>query len=148
MDNRFTHEISIVKLHPDAIIPVRATPGSSGFDVHALEARQIPPGKRALVKTGLSMSMPTGIECVIRPRSGLAHKNGVTVLNTPGTIDSDYRGPIGVILHNTSVETFYIEPGDRIAQFVFQALPSVRLNEAGSLKETERGEGGFGSTGV
>jgi dUTP pyrophosphatase len=106
------------------------------------------PGNRALVKTGLAIALPDGFEAQVRPRSGLALKNGVTVLNTPGTIDADYRGEIGVILVNFGEENFRISRGMRIAQMVIAKYTRAIFEEVGDLSETTRGEGGFGSTGI
>ena len=138
-----------VKIKADAGIsrPGYATPGSSGLDLRAAEAAVIPAGERGCVGTGLFFEMPLGCEAQVRPRSGLALKHGVTVLNTPGTIDSDYRGEIKVILINHGREDFRIEPGDRIAQIVFAEVTQVDLEKAEELDETERSSGGFGSTG-
>ena len=107
----------------------------------------IPPGSRALVPTGLRIALPEGYEAQVRPRSGLALKHGVTLPNSPGTIDADYRGEIGVILMNLGQEPFVVEPGDRIAQMVVAPVVRVAWSEAEALDATERGEGGFGSTG-
>ena len=138
-----------VKIKADSGIslPGYATPGSSGLDLRAAEAAVIPAGERGCVGTGLFFEMPLGCEAQVRPRSGLALKHGVTVLNTPGTIDSDYRGEIKVILINHGREDFRIEPGDRIAQIVFAEVTQVDLEKAEELDETERSSGGFGSTG-
>jgi dUTP pyrophosphatase len=108
----------------------------------------IPPLGRARIPTGLALEIPPGYEAQIRPRSGLAARNGVTVLNAPGTVDSDYRGELGVILINLGEEPFTARDGDRIAQIVIAPVVRARMVEAASLSETERGEGGFGSTGV
>jgi dUTP pyrophosphatase len=131
-------------------LPAYATPLSAGVDLRAaLEAPvELKPLERALVPTGLYMQIPAGYEGQVRPRSGLAAKHGITVLNTPGTIDADYRGEIKVILVNLSNVPFTIVPGERIAQMVFARCEQARLEEAVSLDETERGAGGFGSTGV
>lgn len=143
------HEpVKVKKLTATAKLPMKATAGASGFDLYASESVTIPPHHRALVGTGLSFEMPEGLEIQVRPRSGLAAKNGVTVLNAPGTIDSDYRGEVKVILVNLSEHTFVVTPGDRIAQAVVCYLPKVYLTEEESLSETGRGAGGFGSTGV
>lgn len=131
-------------------MPEYATSGAAGIDVRAwLPDRPLTlqPLARAVVPTGLKMEIPEGWECQIRPRSGLAAKHGITVLNSPGTIDSDYRGEIGVILINLSAEPFTIENGERIGQMVFTPAPQVRLVEATSLGQTDRGEGGFGHSG-
>lgn len=131
-------------------LPTYATEKSAGMDLTAAleEALEIAPGDRALVPTGLSISLPEGHEAQIRPRSGLAVKHGVTVLNTPGTIDADYRGEIKVILINHGKEPFTIERGMRIAQMVVEKFEHVEWDVVESLEETERGEGGFGSTGT
>ena len=131
-------------------LPAYATPLSAGVDLRAaLEAPvELKPLERALVPTGLYMQIPAGYEGQVRPRSGLAAKHGITVLNTPGTIDADYRGEIKVILVNLSNLPFTIVPGERIAQMVFARCEQAQLEEAVSLDETQRGAGGFGSTGV
>ena len=131
----------------DFPLPEYATPASAGVDLRASEARVIPPGGRALVPTGLRIALPEGYEAQVRPRSGLALKHGVTLPNSPGTIDADYRGEIGVILMNLGQEPFVVEPGDRIAQMVVAPVVRVAWSEAEVLDATERGEGGFGSTG-
>ena len=128
-------------------LPAYATQGSAGVDLRASEPCVIPPGGRALVPTGLRIALPEGYEAQVRPRSGLALKHGVTLLNSPGTIDSDYRGEIGVILINLGQEPFSIQPGDRIAQMVFAPVTRGVWDEVDTLDETERGAGGFGSTG-
>lgn len=131
-------------------LPTYATEHSAGMDLRANIETNIVlhPFDRALVKTGLKIALPDGYEAQVRPRSGLALKKGITVLNTPGTIDSDYRGEIGVILINLSSEDFVIEPGERIAQMVFAKHEQADLVEISTLDVTERGEGGFGHTGV
>jgi len=133
--------------HP---LPQYETNGASGMDVRAniSEPINIEPLGRALIKTGLFLEMEIGLECQVRPRSGLALKKGITVLNTPGTVDADYRGEVGVILVNLSNETVTIEDGERIAQLVFCKVEQVQLNEVAELNESTRGVGGFGSTGV
>ncbi|MEY3083831.1 MAG: hypothetical protein RL037_11 [Bacteroidota bacterium] len=131
-------------------LPRYETVGSSGMDVRANidSPIEISPLSRVLVKTGLYLEMNPGIECQIRPRSGLALKKGITVLNTPGTIDADYRGEIGVILVNLSNETFVVVDGERIAQLVFCKVEHIELKEVDVLSDSKRGEGGFGSTGI
>ena len=133
--------------HP---LPAYETEASAGLDVRAnIDAPiELKPLERALVKTGLFMEIPEGYECQVRPRSGLALKNGITVLNAPGTIDADYRGEVGVILINLSNETFVIEDGERIAQLVFAKVKQAKWKQVEILTETDRGAGGFGSTGV
>lgn len=129
--------------------PQYATPQSAGMDLRANNTKEIvlPPLGRTIVPTGLFLEIPAGYEAQVRPRSGLAAKKGVTVLNAPGTIDSDYRGEVGVILVNLSNEAFTIVPGERVAQMVFARHEQVEWEEVGTLDESERGAGGFGSTG-
>ncbi|HEY4133618.1 MAG TPA: dUTP diphosphatase [Alphaproteobacteria bacterium] len=133
----------------DLPLPVYATADSAGLDLMAaIDApMQLAPGSRAMVPTGLAIALPRGFEAQVRPRSGLAAKNGVTVLNTPGTIDADYRGEIKVILINHGEEPFAIERGARIAQMVVAPVTRIAWDERATLDETARGEGGFGSTG-
>ena len=130
-------------------LPAYETPDSAGMDLRAqLDQRLVlAPGERALVPTGLRLEIPHGYEAQLRPRSGLALKRGLAVLNAPGTIDSDYRGDIGVILINLSREEQIIAPGDRIAQLIFAPVTRAELNIVGHLTESSRGDGGFGSTG-
>jgi dUTP pyrophosphatase len=136
----------------DLPAPEYATAGAAGMDLVAAVPTDAPlrlaPRDRAAVPTGLVLAIPQGFEGQVRPRSGLALKNGITVLNAPGTIDSDYRGEVKVILHNASEETFEITRGMRIAQIVFARVEQLALQEVSSLDETARGSGGFGSTGV
>lgn len=131
-------------------LPKYETAGSSGMDIRAnIDAVvSLKPLQRALIKTGLFLEMDPSIECQIRPRSGLALKKGLTVLNTPGTVDADYRGEVGVILINLSEEEVIIEDGERIAQMVFCPIQKVTLTEVTELTDSTRGAGGFGSTGV
>jgi len=133
--------------HP---LPNYETQASAGMDVRAnlTEPIILKPLERALVKTGLFIEIPVGFECQVRPRSGLALKKGITVLNSPGTIDADYRGEVGVILINLSAEEFIVEDGERIAQLVFAKVEQAKWEQTALLTETERGVGGFGSTGV
>ena len=130
--------------------PEYKTMGSSGMDVRAFLAApiEIESFERALVKTGLFLEMDESIECQVRSRSGLALKKGITVLNSPGTIDADYRGEIGVILMNQSKEKVVIYSGDRVAQLVFARVEKIKLENVGEVNATERGKGGFGSTGI
>ncbi len=132
----------------DSKMPEMATSGAAGYDLCASKAVIIKSGEYEKVPTGIRISMPEGLEAQIRPRSGLAAKHGVTVLNAPGTIDSDYRGEICVILINHGKKDFEIEPGMRIAQMVFSKVIKVDFKQVEQLDETNRGEGGFGSTGV
>lgn len=138
-------------------LPEYQTDGASGMDLLAyvpqgedevLKLEVVKAGERLLVRTGLFLEIPKGLEGQIRPRSGLALKKGITVLNSPGTIDSDYRGEVGVILFNSSDTDFVISNGERIAQIVFAKVERVLLSEDAAISETTRGEGGFGSTGV
>ncbi|TDW20498.1 dUTP pyrophosphatase [Rhizobium azibense] len=149
--------IGFKKLHPDAQVPTYGTRQAAGADLYAnvkatigekFEEMILLAGDRKLVKTGIAIELPAGLEAQIRPRSGLAFKNGITVLNSPGTIDADYRGDIGVILLNTSDEDFVIKQGDRIAQMVIAAYVPAAFVEKTELRGTDRGEGGFGSTGA
>ena len=131
----------------DLPLPAYASAGAAGFDLRAAADLTIAPGAVALVPTGFAVALPGGFELQVRPRSGLAAKHGVTVLNSPGTVDSDYRGEITVILINHGAAPFAIARGDRIAQGVIAAAPQVNLVEVASLDDTARGSGGFGSTG-
>ena len=132
-------------------LPAYQTPGASGVDLLAAlndgQTQTIKPGARALIPTGIAMALPQGLEAQVRPRSGLAAKFGVTVLNTPGTIDSDYRGEIKVILINHGDEPFMIKRGERIAQLVVQKIELIKLEEVKELSSSDRGSSGFGSTG-
>ncbi len=132
----------------DLALPSYATTGAAGMDVVSAEDMTLAPGARHAVATGFAMAIPEGFEVQVRPRSGLALKYGITCLNTPGTIDSDYRGEVKVILANLGDEPFAIKRGDRIAQLVPAAVQRATLSEVDSLDETARGAGGFGSTGV
>ena len=130
------------------LFPQKAHEDDAAFDLRSRTALTLPSGKIMLVPTGVFMELPVGYEAQVRPRSGLALKHGVTVLNTPGTIDAGYRGEVGVILINAGENDFAIARGDRIAQMVIQQLTDVQLVSAEALSETARGAGGFGSTGV
>lgn len=134
----------------DLPIPSRMSAGASGFDLKAaVQANtSLAPGERMLIPTGFSIALPDGLEAQVRPRSGLALKHGISTLNSPGTIDADYRGEIGVILMNHGHETFMIKRGDRVAQLVIQFVPDIDWQEVTALPETKRGVGGFGHTGV
>ncbi len=131
-------------------LPQYATPLSAGMDVRAANEQpiKIDPLQRAIVPTGLFLEIPAGYEVQVRPRSGLAAKKGITVLNAPGTIDADYRGEVCVILVNLGSEPFVVEKGERIAQLVLSRHECIEWDECRSLSESERGDGGFGSTGV
>lgn len=141
--------IPITKLRDDAVVPSYAHPGDAGVDLRAVEPVSLAPFERALVPTGLAIAIPEGYAGFVQPRSGLAIKQGVTVLNTPGLIDSHYRGELKVALINLDAHsTFEVAPGDRIAQLVIQKVENVEWNVVDALDETERGYGGFGSSGV
>ena len=143
-------EILIKRLSEEVSLPKYETSGSSGMDLAANidDKITIDPGKTVIIPTGLSLSIPKGFEVQIRPRSGLAAKQKITVLNTPGTIDADYRGEIKVILINLGKDSFIVERGLRIAQMVVCPVVQAQLKEVDDLSETERGKGGFGSTGT
>ena len=143
-------EILIKRLSDKVVLPKYETEGSSGLDLaaHINENIEIKPGSTAIIPTGLAVSIPKNFEIQIRPRSGLAAKNQISVLNTPGTIDADYRGEIKVILINLSDKVFVVEKGLRIAQMVVCPVMKVSLKEVANLEITERGSGGFGSTGI
>ena len=136
--------------NPDLPLPRKMSEQSSGFDLVAAldEPAQVLPGGTILVPTGLALSIPAGYEGQIRPRSGLAARHGVTILNAPGTVDADYRGEVKVILINLGSEAVTIKRGDRIAQLVIAPVPSATLREVSELDPTERGGGGFGHTGM
>lgn len=136
------------RIHPDATLPAYAHASDAGMDVRSVEDLTIPAGRRALVHTGLVMELPLGYEAQVRPRSGLALKHGITVLNTPGTIDAGYRGEVGVILANFGDADFAVKKGDKIAQIVIAPVTQPEIVEVADVNETDRGAGGFGSTGV
>jgi dUTP pyrophosphatase len=135
--------------NPDLPLPERATPHAAGYDIRSAEQEIVlAPGEIRLVSTGLVMELPQGMECQVRPRSGLALKHGVTLPNSPGTIDPDYRGELRVIMQNTGGEAVTLSRGQRIAQLVFARFEAPQVLEAVELSDTERGTGGFGSTGT
>lgn len=136
------------KIDASARLPEYAHPGDAGMDVFSVEDVVLPPGGRALIHTGLVMQLPPDAEAQVRPRSGLALKHGVTVLNSPGTIDAGYRGEVGVILANLGGEPFHVEKGMKIAQIVVAAVAHAEIEEVSAVDATDRGTGGFGSTGV
>jgi len=145
------HQVLIKKLpgQEDIPLPARMSELAAGFDLYAAvsEPVELKPGERALIPAGFQLAMPGELEAQIRPRSGLALKQGITCLNSPGTIDADYRGEVKVLLANLGSEPFVIERRERIAQMVFQRIPQVELRETDILPESTRGEGGFGHTG-
>ncbi|SEA66502.1 deoxyuridine 5'-triphosphate nucleotidohydrolase [Desulfuromusa kysingii] len=142
-------QVMIKKLHPQAVIPKYMTELAAGMDVCAFmqEPLQLQPGQRALIPTGLSFALPAGFEIQVRPRSGLAIKHGIALVNSPGTIDADYRGEVAIILINHGQEPFTVNSGDRIAQLVVAPICQADLIEVSELSETLRGAGGFGHTG-
>ena len=137
-----------VTLEPDAILPKYQTGGSAGMDLRSVEGVELAPMERKLVRTGLRVSIPAGHEGQVRPRSGLALRHGISMVNSPGTIDSDYRGEIAVILINLGADAVKLERGERIAQLVIVPVTRATLRPVDVLDETERGGGGFGSTGI
>lgn len=145
------HYVQINRLpgNEDVKLPVKMSELAAGFDLHAAVAEPVVlnPGERQLIPTGFAIAMPAELEAQIRPRSGLAYKHGITCLNSPGTIDADYRGEVKVLLVNLGQEPFTIERNERIAQMVFKTVPAVEFMEVDELSDTVRGAGGFGHTG-
>ncbi len=139
--------MKVKRLREGGKLPSYAHPGDAGMDLYSSEEAEIAPGESRLVKTGISIELPEGTEAQVRPRSGLALKSRVTVLNTPGTIDEGYRGEVGVILINHGKALFKVTEGMRIAQMVVKPVTRVTVEEVSELSDTSRGEGGFGSTG-
>jgi dUTP pyrophosphatase len=140
-------ELAIRRLREDAILPERAYVGDAGLDLAACERHELGPGERAVVPTGLAVAIPEGYAGFVQPRSGLASRHGITIVNTPGLVDSGYRGELRVVLLNTDrSEPFVVEPGMRIAQLVVLPVPEVELVEVEELPESERGVRGFGSS--
>jgi dUTP pyrophosphatase len=142
-------ELPVRRLRDDATLPAQAYAGDAGLDLAACGRHEVGPGERAVIPTGLAVEIPEGYGGFVLPRSGLAAKHGITLLNAPGLIDSGYRGEVNVVLHNSDrTETFVVEPGMRIAQLVLLAVPAVALLEQEELAASERGERGFGSSRV
>ena len=141
-------KLKVRRLSEAAVLPAYSHPGDAGLDLYATEDVELLPRQSALIHTGIAVEVPTGYEAQIRPRSGLAWRHGITVLNSPGTIDQGYRGEIGVILINHGSVPFQVQAGARIAQLVVQTVVSVEVEEVQELSETRRGTGGFGSTGT
>jgi len=140
-------ELPILRLREDAVVPRRAYSGDAGLDLAACDRVELPPGERVIIGTGLAIAIPDGYAGYVQPRSGLAAKHGITMVNTPGLVDSGYRGELRVVLLNTDVrETFVVEPGMRIAQLVVLELPEVEPVEVDELPASERGVRGFGSS--
>ena len=142
-----TAQVRVKRLTPSATLPARAHPGDAGLDLCAAVDLEIGPGETGLVATGLSLELPPGTEAQVRPRSGLALKHSVTVLNSPGTVDEGYRGEVGVILINHGRAVFEVKRGMKVAQLVIQPTLAVEVIESDTLSETSRGQGGYGSTG-
>ncbi len=140
-------EVKFIKLDKDAVMPARAKEGDVGYDAVSIQSAYIFPGETVMVKTGISVQLPPNTEMQVRARSGLAKKHGIMVINGPGTIDTGYRGPCNVLLHNSSKEVFTITAGDKIAQFLVTPKLPYTFVEVDTLDETERGAGGFGHTG-
>jgi dUTP pyrophosphatase len=142
-------ELRVQRLDPAARLPARAHDDDAGYDLHALQAAMLAPGERALVRTGIAIELPAGHAGLVLPRSGLAARHGIALVNAPGLIDAGYRGELKVLLLNTDREApFEVAPGDRIAQLVIVAVAAPAVVEAGALAATARGEGGFGSSGT
>lgn len=137
-----------IEVTAEEFLPVYATEGSAGADLRSMIDYNLQIGEIKLIPTGIKMAIPVGYEVQVRPRSGLALKHGITIPNSPGTIDSDYRGDVGVILQNSGSEPFEIKKGDRIAQMVLAEYKTAQFNITDKLSETKRGAGGFSSTGV
>lgn len=142
------YNLKVKLLIKDALLPLQANKGDAGLDLFSAEEKAIKPGEAELISTGISIELPQGTEAQVRPRSGLALKHSVTVLNSPGTIDEGFRGEIKVILINHGKDTFIVEKHMRIAQMVIAPVPKVSIIEVDDLSSSERGEGGFGSTGL
>ena len=140
--------IKFKKLSEEVILPNYAHPEDAGMDIYSAEETTIPAGKWALVKAGFSMELPSGYEAQVRSKSGLSLKSGIMVLNSPGTIDENYRGEVGVILMNVSQNDYKVEKNQKIAQMVINKVEHFKVEEVESLSDTTRGEGGFGSTGL
>lgn len=143
-----TYHLKVKLVHPDAHLPVYANPGDAGLDLYSVEEKTIMPGEAALISTGIMLELPQGTEAQIRPRSGLALKHAITVLNSPGTIDEGYRGELKVILINHGKKPFTVEKHMRIAQMVIAPVTRVNIEQVDELAPSERGEGGFGSSGL
>ena len=141
-------KVQITKTKDNAKIPIYAHKGDAGMDLYSTEDYNIKPGERVLVSTGIKIALPNGFEAQVRSKSGLALKHGLTVLNAPGTIDSEYRGEVGVIAINLGQEDYEVKAGEKIAQLVIKSVCEAELEELDNLDDTTRGDGGFGSTGL
>jgi dUTP pyrophosphatase len=149
VETRWVVRFRRLPTNPDLPLPARATPGAAGYDVRSAEADfELAPGETRAVGTGLVLELPDQVECQVRPRSGLAYREGVIVPNAPGTIDPDYRGELRVLLHNLSDSSVAIARGDRVAQLVFARFEAPEVHETEAVNKTDRGAGGFGSTGL
>jgi dUTP pyrophosphatase len=142
-----TAPLEVQLLHPDAVAPTRTREGDAGHDLRAVAAEVIPPGEHRVVPTGIAIALPDGVAGLVTPRSGLAAQHGITLVNTPGLIDPNYRGEIKVILRNEGRERFRVEPGDRIAQLLLVPFSAPQIRVVSALTSTERGSAGFGSSG-
>ena len=141
-------KLKIKKLSSDAILPSYAHKGDAGMDLFSIKDYILKPGERVFIETGLAFEIEEGYEIQIRPRSGLALKYGLSIVNSPGTVDSGYRGPINIILINHGQETFTVNKGDKVAQAVLNKIEKAEIEEVSELSESQRGDGGFGSTGI
>ena len=142
-----TGQLQVQLLHPGAVAPVRTREGDAGHDLRSVAAETVPPGEHRVVPTGIAIALPSGIAGLVTPRSGLAAQHGITLVNTPGLIDPDYRGEIKVILRNEGREAFTVQAGDRIAQLVLVPFWAPDIEVVSALTATERGSAGFGSSG-
>ncbi|MBL4951170.1 dUTP diphosphatase [Neobacillus sp. YIM B02564] len=142
------YNVKVKLIHKDAMLPFQANPGDAGLDLFAAEEKLIKPGEAELIRTGIILELPEGTEAQVRPRSGLALKHSVTVLNSPGTIDEGYRGEVKVILINHGKEEFKVEKQMRIAQMVIAPVAKVDITQVEEIADSERGAGGFGSSGI
>jgi dUTP pyrophosphatase len=143
-----TYTLKVKLVHKDAKLPFRANPGDAGLDLYSAEEKVIKPGESALVRTGIIIELPKDTEAQVRPRSGLALRHSITVLNSPGTIDEGYRGEVQVILINHGKEEFRVEKQMRIAQMIIAPVTKVKIQEVIEITSSDRGEGGFGSSGI
>jgi len=141
-------KLKIKRINSDALLPASSYKGDAGLDLTSTGDYVINPGERRLISTGIVIELPKNTEAQVRPRSGLALKHGITVLNSPGTIDEQYRGEIGVIIINHGNEAYHVKKHDRIAQLVIQRLPKIKITEVMEVKTTDRADGGFGSSGT
>ncbi|MGI6539007.1 MAG: dUTP diphosphatase [Caldicoprobacterales bacterium] len=141
-------KLKVMRIHPNAILPEYAHPGDAGLDLFSIEEAVLSPGDSKLIRTGIKIELPKGTEAQIRPRSGLALKHQITILNTPGTVDEGYRGEIGVIIINHGKADFQVKKGMKIAQMVIKPVLHVEIEEVSRLTNSQRGEGGFGSSGI